>query len=49
MQKRIILFLLCLSSAILVEAQKSQGLELCAKIKDNVTQDTSVPLKRDDY
>ncbi len=39
MQKRIVLFLLCLSSAILVEAQKSQGLEICAKIKDNVTQE----------
>ena len=39
MKKRIILFLLCLSSAILVEAQKSQGLEICAKIKDNVTQE----------
>ena len=39
MKKRIVLFLLCLSSAILVEAQKSQGLEICAKIKDNVTQE----------
>ena len=40
MKKRMILFLLCLSSMMLAVAQhKESGLEISAKIKDNVTQE----------